>query len=251
LRPHLTRYWLNPKVDNFEKFAKETAAISALYQSSIQLREEGTHVVSTDEKTGMQALERVAPTKPPAPGQIERREFEYARHGTACLIANLDVATGQVLAPSLGQSRTEEDFVAHIRQTVATDPKAAWIFVLDQLNTHMSEGLVRFVAEACGLTDDIRLGEKGEDGVLENLASRREFLSDPAHRIRFVYTPKHCSWMNQIEIWFSTLARRLLRRASFVSVDQLIERVRAFIEYFNATLARPMRWTFTGVPLRA
>lgn len=197
----------------------------------------------------MQALERIAPTKPPAQGQIEKREFEYERHGTMCLIANLDVATGKVVAPTLGPTRTEEDFVEHIRRTVATDGKAPWIFVLDQLNTHLSEGLVRLVANHCGIKAE--LGRKGTSGVLKTMGSRREFLSDETHRIRFVYTPKHCSWMNQIEIWFSVLSRRLLRRASFVSIEQLSDQIRKFIDYFNTTLAKPFRWTFTGIPLRA
>ena len=205
--------------------------------------------MSCDEKTGMQALERIAPTKPPAQGQIEKREFEYTRHGTMCLIANLDVATGKVVVPTLGPTRTEEDFVEHIRRTVATDSGARWIFVLDQLNTHLSEGLGRLVAKHCEITAE--LGRKGRSGVLKTMGTRRTFLNDESHRIRFVYTPKHCSWMNQIEIWFSVLARRLLRRGSFVSTTQLSEQVWKFIEYFNATLAKPFRWTFTGIPLRA
>ena len=223
--------------------------ISDLYLQSPALAEAGTHVVSVDEKTGIQALERIAPTKPPAPGQIEKREFEYTRHGTVCLIANLEVATGKVISPTLGPTRTEEDFLSHIRRTIATDPKASWVFVLDQLNTHLSAGLVRLVAKLCGLKTD--LGKKRTRGVLKNLASRRAFLSDENHRIRFAYTPKHCSWMNQIEIWFSILARRLLRRESFRSGRDLSARLRAFIDYFNATLAKPFRWTFTGIPLRA
>lgn len=153
------------------------------------------------------------------------------------------------MSPTIGVSRTENDFVEHIRKTLATAPEAEWIFVLDQLNTHVSEGLVRRVAEECGIKTE--LGMKGESGILESMESRRTFLSDPTHRIRFVYTPKHCSWMNQIEIWFSTLARRLLRRSSFASLDDLMERIRRFIDYFNETLAKPFRWTFTGIPLRA
>lgn len=121
--------------------------------------------------------------------------------------------------------------------------------MLDQLNTHISEGLVRLVAERCSLTAE--LGTKGQTGILASMDSRRRFLSNPSHRIRFMYTPKHCSWMNQIEIWFGTLARRLLRRASFPSLAELMERIRRFIDYFNETLAKPFRWTFTGIPLRA
>ncbi len=127
--------------------------------------------------TGIQALERVAPTKPMQPARIERREFEYVRHGTLSLIANFDVVTGQVLSPSLGPTRTEADFAAHVARTIDTDPDAVWLFVVDQLNTHQSESLVRLVAHHCGLTDD--LGVKGESGVLRSMATRAAFLSDP------------------------------------------------------------------------
>lgn len=154
-----------------------------------------------------------------------------------------------MVAPTLNPTRTEEDFVGHIQRTIDTDPTAPWIFVLDQLNTHISEGLVRLVAKRCGVKTE--LGTKGKTGILKSLESRREFLCNESHRIRFVYTPKHCSWMNQIEIWFSILSRRLLRRASFVSTDELNDRIRRFIDYFNTTLAKPFRWTFTGIPLRA
>jgi hypothetical protein len=109
----------------------------------------GGHVISTDEKTGIQALERAAPTLPMQPGLVERPEYAYLRHGTPCLIANFDVATGEVVAPTIGPSRTEEDFAAHIAQTIATDPEAPWLFIVDQLNMHKSEALVRLVAKAC------------------------------------------------------------------------------------------------------
>lgn len=159
------------------------------------------------------------------------------------------MATGKLVSPTLGLTRTEDDFVEHIRRTIATDPKASWVFVLDQLNTHLSEGLVRLVADACYAKGD--LGIKGQSGILETMASRREFLTNPKHRIRFVYTPKHCSWMNQIEIWFSVLVRRLLKRGSFASLQDISAKIWAFIDYFNTTLAKPFRWTFTGIPLRA
>lgn len=196
--------------------------------------------------TGIQALERIAPTKPMRPGQIERREFEYVRHGTLSLIANFDVVSGQVVAPTLGPTRTEADFATHIAQTIDSDPEAVWLFITDQLNTHQSEALVRLVAERCGLTDD--LGVKGKTGVLESMPSRAMFLSDPTHRIQFVYVPKHTSWLNQIEIWFSILVRRVIKRGNFPSVTALRERILAFITYFNQT-AKPFRWTYTGRPL--
>jgi hypothetical protein len=206
----------------------------------------GGHIVSCDEMTGIQALERIAQTKPMQRGLTERREFEYKRHGTLSLIANFDVVSGQVVAPSLGPRRTEADFVAHIRATIDTDPEAVWLFVTDQLNTHQSESLVRLVAECCAISDD--LGEKGTAGVLQSLPSRAAFLSDPAHRIQFVYVPKHTSWLNQIELWFSILVRRVIKRGNFPSVDALRERILAFIAYFNQT-AKPFRWTYTGRPL--
>ena len=186
---------------------------------------------------------------PTRPGLIERREFEYKRHGTLCLIANFDVVTGKAIVPTIGLTRTEADFVAHINRTVDLDPDATWIFVADQLNTHKSEGLVRFVAERCRIDDD--LGVKGKSGILKNMKTRKCFLEAADHRIRFVYTPRHASWLNQVEIWFSILSRRALKRASFDSLDALEKRLMDFIEYFNAVLAKPFRWTYAGKPLRA
>ena len=220
-----------------------------MYLAAPELAAEGAHVVSTDEKTGMQALQRKYETKPVRPGLVERVEFEYTRHGTLCLMANFDVATGEVISPSIGPTRTEIDFVQHIANTVDTDPDGRWIFVVDQLNTHMSEGLVRLIAGRCGVQE--QLGTKGKTGILKNQKTRRAFLENMSHRIRFVYTPRHCSWLNQVEIWFSILARRLLKRSSFLSCSDLRERVLAFIDYFNAVLAKPFKWTYTGRPLQA
>ena len=193
-------------------------------------------------------MERKHLIKPMRPGLVERREFEYKRHGTLTLIANFNVATGQVPAPSLGPTRTEIDFATHIEHTIAQDPTADWTFILDQLNTHQSETLVKLVAKLCELTDD--LGEKGKSGILKSMTTRMAFLTDPTHRIRFVYTPKHSSWLNQIELWFSILMRRLLKRASFTSTDDLGKRILAFIDYFNRVLAKPFKWTYTGRTLK-
>lgn len=249
LRPHRSRYWLNAKTkaEDPAAFAAQVETICTVYACAPLLEAVGCHVVSTDEMTGIQALERAAPTKPLRPGCPERREYEYIRHGTLSLIANLNVATGQVLAPSLGPTRTEADFAAHIARTIDTDPDAAWLFLADNLNTHQSEALVRLVADRCGLTED--LGAKGQSGILQSLATRAAFLADPAHRIQFLYTPKHTSWLNQIELWFSILVRRVLKRGNFASLDALHGRILEFIAYFNRT-AKPFRWTCTGRALR-
>ena len=223
--------------------------VCKVYEATPTLAAAGTHVASTDEMTGIQALERLHPSLPMQPGHVEREEFEYERHGTLSLIANLDVATGQLVAPSIGPTRTEADFAAHILQTIQTDPEAAWVFVTDQLNTHQSETLVRLVAAQCGIQED--LGIKGKSGHQALMSTRAAFLSDPSHRIRLVYTPKHSSWLNQISIWFSILVRRLLARASWVSVQELRQGILAFIAYYNRTSHGPFHWTYKGPSARS
>jgi len=226
------------------------ADVNGLYQAAPALAARGERIMSTDELTGVQALERKHPGLPPVPGKVERREFEYVRHGTRTFIVNRDVATGAVVAPSCGPTRTEADFVAHIRKTVATDPAATrWHFVVDNLNIHQSEALVRFVAQTSGVTVD--LGEKGQRGILATQPSRAAFLRNPGHRVVFHYTPKHSSWLNQIELWLSILTRKLLRRGSFTSTDDLEAKVLAFIAYYNRTMAKPFKWTAQGKALVA
>jgi len=207
------------------------------------------HLVSTDEKTGIQATERKHKTRPMIEGHVELREFEYIRHGTQALIASFSVATGKIIVSSVGPTRTEDDFADHIETVLASDEKADWIFVVDQLNTHKSESLVRLVAQHGGLA--VELGVKGKSGILQSMPTRVAFLSDERHRIRFVYTPKHTSWLNQIEIWFSILVRKLLKRGNFASTEALKARIEAFILYFNGTMARAFRWTYKGRPLQA
>lgn len=249
MKPHLSRYWLNTKEVDPHVFQQQVEAVCETYAEALGNYEMGIHTISTDEMTGIQALERLFSTKPMRPGDVEKREFEYKRHGTQTLIANLEVATGELIAPTIGDRRTEVDFAQHIARTIATDPDAEWIFVTDQLNIHMSETLVRVVATECQL--DIDLGVKGQTGILQSMTTRRAFLTESSHRIRFVYVPKHSSWLNQIEIWFSILVRRLLKRASFASVADLKQRLLDFIDYFNCVLAKPFKWTYTGRPLVA
>ena len=230
-------------------FNEEVRTICKLYHQAEELHQQGIHLISVDEKTGIQAIERDYPTQPAQTGQVERVEYNYDRHGTQALIANFEIATGKIICPTVEDTRTEVDFLLHIQQTVKSDPNGKWIFVSDQLNTHKSESLVEWIAKECAIEED--LGVKGKSGILKNMTTRAEFLQDENHRIRFVYTPKHCSWLNQVEIWFGILSRRLLKRGEFKSTAELKERVLKFIDFFNENLAKPFRWTYIGKPLVA
>ncbi len=203
------RYYLNAEPD--AQSDEKIADINALYQTAQARAERGEATMSTDEMTGVQALSPKHPDLPMQPGHVLRREFEYIRHGTLSFIVNFHVADGTVGQVSAGPTRNEADFLAHIQRTVACDPLIVqWHFIVDNLNTHQSASLVRYVAEESDL--DLDLGVKGQSGILASMESRAAFLSDPTHRLVFHYTPKHASWMNQIELWFSILARKLLKR---------------------------------------
>jgi len=250
LQPHKSRYWLNTTEPDPQRFQEQVKVVCNTYLEAAALeRDHRTHTVSTDEMTGLQALERNAPSLPMIKQKCEQIEFEYTRHGTLSLIGNFQVTTGELIAPSLGPTRTEADFASHIEQTIRMDPQASWVFVVDNLNIHCSETLVKLVAKACGIKD--KLGKKGSRGVLQSVASRQAFLSDRSHRIRFVYTPKHSSWLNQIEVIFGMIMRKVIRRGSFTSVADLRSKLLHFIEYFNRVFAKPFNWAFTGRPLRA
>ena len=246
LQPHRVRYWLNANPSDPVAFRSQVQVVCQLYEQAPDLLAQGVHVISSDEMTGIQALERAYPTEAATMEQLERQEFEYIRHGTQSLIANSQVATGTVLSPTIAATRNEADFAAHIAGTIETDAQAGWIFIVDQLNTHQSETLVRLVDRCCNLNLD--LGEKGKSGILQSMPTRAAFLSDPAHRIRFAYVPKHSSWLNQIECWFSILVRRLLKRGNFTSTQDLRQQILDFIAYFNRTLAKPFNWKFKGFP---
>jgi len=251
LQPHRSKYWLNTTEKDPKLFEQQVQVVCQCYLEAPELYFQcNTHTVSVDEMTGVQALERNAETKPMKPGQPARPEFEYTRHGTLCLIGNWHVVLGQMISPTIGPTRTEEDFCRHVEQTVATEPQAGWRFVVDNLNTHCSEALVRYVARSEGI-DPSTLGQKDKTGILKSMASRQAFLSDRSHRIHFVYLPKHSSWLNQIEIVFGIVTRRVLRRGNFKSTEALKERLLDFIAYFNRTFAKPFRWTYTGRPVTA
>lgn len=251
LQPHRSKYWLNTKEKDPEVFEQQVQLVCQTYLAAPDLYSlENTHTVSVDEMPGIQALERIAKTIPMRSGRPERIEYEYKRHGTLCLIGNWDVVQGQLIAPTIRATRTEEDFAWHIHHTIQTDAEAGWVFVVDNLNIHGSETLVRYVADLEGI-DGSTLGQKGKSGILKSTETRQAFLSDPCHRVRFVYLPKHTSWLNQIEIVFGIVGRRVVRRGNFKSVAALKERLLDFIDYFNRTFAKPFRWTYTGRPVTA
>jgi transposase len=238
LKPHRSVYWLNSHDPDFDAKAQD---ICRLYVQSPALYQQGELVICCDEKTGMQILQRKHATQPAQPGKPEKREHEYIRHGTRALIASFVVPTGEVVW-DLGLTRTSVDFathLAHVAARFADQKRFHW--VLDNLNTHWSLDVCELMARLNGVAvhrRDLRTG-----------AQRRAFLTDPTHKHVFHFTPKHGSWLNQVELWFSTLARRWLKRGDFASAADFVARLQAYLDDYNAHRAHPYRWTYTGQPL--
>lgn len=202
-----------------------------------------TIISCSDEKTGIQALShsQIIEAKK---GQIKRIESEYSRNGTTCLIASKNVSTGKINSYTLGLTRKEKDYLRHIQSIVATNPSKKHIIICDQLNTHKSESLVKWIASLC--YKKIDLGKKGKNGILKSQKTRMKFLEKEKHRVRIMFTPKHCSWMNQIENWFGILQRKVITRGEFISVENLNKKIESFIKYYNEVLFKPCYWSFDG-----
>jgi hypothetical protein len=238
LKPHRSQYWLNSHDPDFDDKAKN---ICQLYLDAPRLYEEGRLVFSSDEKTGMQILQRKYPTRPAQPGCIEKREFEYIRHGTRALLTTFCVPTGQVVW-NLGQTRTSVDWVRHLDHVATQFPHLKrFDWIVDNLNTHWSLDVCRWVANRSGISCDVKALESGQQ--------RRAFLSEPSHKHVFHFTPIHGSWLNQVELFFSVLSRRFLKRGDFASAADFEERLNRWLMSYNRDHAHPYRWTYTGEPL--
>ena len=238
LKPHKSEYWLNSHDEDFDAKAQ---TICQLYAKALAAYQQGRLVICCDEKTGMQILERKAPTKPAQAGRRERREHEYIRPGTRVLLNSLAVATGQI-AWTIGSTRTATDFVAHLTQAYHCLPAMnRYDWVMDNLNTHWSLAVCRLVARWCKVPF--------APHTLKTGPQRRAFLTDPSHRHVLHFTPKHGSWLNQAELFFGVLHRRFLVRGSFPSAKDFIRRLERFLKDYNTRHAHPYRWTYTGEPL--
>jgi hypothetical protein len=232
LKPHRIKEWMNrPEDPEFDERATKIKDLTAQASQA----PEGLHVVfSYDEKSGMQARERLAPPQRMKSGQPERLEFEYARHGTLVLFTFFVLSTGAILT-RFGETRTNVDtaavFTLMLGQAFAGGAKHVDV-VLDQLNTHWSRDLVLAVAKLC------KLSVPGEE-VLATGKARRAWLEGADKSIVFHFTPRHASWLNPVEIWFGVLVRKVLRRGSFCSKEDLQTKIEAFVRYYNEKLAHP------------
>lgn len=238
LKPHRSVYWLNSHDPNFDAKAQD---ICQLYLDAPRFHDQGRLVLSSDEKTGMQILQRKYPTLPAKPGHLEKREFEYIRHGTRALLTTFCVPTGQVIW-NLGPTRTSVDWVQHLEYVAVQFPlMKRFDWVVDNLNTHWSLEVCKWVAECSGI------GFVAKE--LQTGPQRRQFLSDPNHKHVFHFTPIHGSWLNQVELFFSVLSRRFLKRGDFANAQSFEERIQTWLTAYNQNHAHPYRWTYTGEPL--
>jgi transposase len=238
LKPHRSQYWLNSHDPDFDTKAK---IICQLYLDAPRFSEQGRLVLSRDEKTGMQILQRKSPTRLARPGSIEKREFEYIRHGTRALLTTFCVPTGQVVW-NLGPTRTSVDWVRHLEDVAAQFPHMKrFDWIVDNLNTHWSLEVCRWVAQRSGVPFVAQALPTGRE--------RREFLKNPDHKHVFHFTPIHGSWLNQVELFFSVLSRRFLKRGDFASAAEFEERIQTWLTTYNRDHAHPYRWTYTGEPL--
>jgi len=235
-----------PNIEDWDLFTQRVERVCSAITESISNPEGSKRVASVDEKTGIQALYRKQ--EPMQPGKCKRMEVTYERNGTTTLIAAQDVGTGVFIHGLLGPTRTEEDFLLLIEGLVTKTSKIPkykeLVIIADQLNTHKSASLVEYIAKEIGYEGD--LGKKGTKGILKSMDSRQAFLEDTNHRVRMLYTPKHCSWLNPIENWFGILQRHVIRRGSFASVKELENRIRDWINYYMECLTKPLNWKFKG-----
>jgi transposase len=249
LQPHKRKCWCFTTEKDRQLFEAQVQEVCDTYlRAEAAYQQNNTHTVCTDEMTSLGANERRADTKLPRPGQPGKRESQYTRHGTLSLTGSWHVVLGQMIHTTIDATRNGQDFADHIDQTIQMDRDANWTFVMDNLNTHVGEEVVRRIARLLGIAEDTLGNKKKRHGILGSIKSRRKFLSDPAHRIRFVFIPKHSSWLNQIEVVFGIISKRVMRHGSFTSTDDLKSKLLAFIEYFNRTFAKPFNWTYTGRP---
>ena len=252
LQPHRRKYWCFTTEKDRELFQVQVEDVCQTYLNARSACiYDNTHTICVDEMTSLQANEHRAERKRARPGQIAKSECQYTRHGTLSLTGSWDVVQGQMIQTTIDQTRDNDDFAIHIAQTIQTAPEANWIVVLDNLNTHFGEPVVRLIAKLLGIEQDTLGDKKKRRGILGSMKSRREFLTDPSHRIRFVFIPKHSSWLNQIEVVFGIIGRRVMRHGSFTSQADLRKKLTTFINYFNRTFAKPFNWTYTGKPTRS
>jgi len=252
LQPHRRKYWCFTTEKDHELFQSQVEEVCHTYlNASSAYQYENTHTICVDEMTSLQANEHRAATRRARPNQIAKSECQYTRHGTLSLTGSWHVVEGQMIQTTINETRNNDDFAKHINRTIQIAPEANWIVVLDNLNTHSGEPVVRLIADLLGIDQEALGDKKKRRGILGSMKSRREFLTDPRHRIRFVFIPKHSSWLNQIEVVFGVIGRRVMRHGSFTSQDDLKEKLTSFIDYFNATFAKPFNWTYTGRPTKS